>query len=72
MKDEEIIKLWRSGLDKIKLAEIYKRSYNQNIKLIRASTRHRHDGTFITNYEALAVIERVIYKSIMKKQGGHI
>lgn len=66
MNDQEILRLWRSGLDKQKLAELYKRSYNQHIKLIRASVRHRHDGRFITNYEALEVVERVIYKSIMK------
>lgn len=68
MKEEEIIKLWRNGIDKNKLAEIYKRRYNQYIKLIRSSIRHRHDGKFITNYEALAHIEQVIYKNIMKRK----
>ena len=67
MREEEILKLWRSGIDKNKLAELYKRSYNNNIKLIRASTRHRHDGRFITKYEALAIVERIIYRNIMKK-----
>lgn len=67
MREEEIIKLWKQGLDKLKLAEIYKRQYNHYIKLIRASVRHRHDGRFITNYEALAHVERVIYKSVIKK-----
>ena len=68
MREEELIKLWRSGIDKNKLAEIYKRSYNQNIKIIRSSVRHRHDGRFITNYEALATVERVIYKYVMKER----
>ncbi len=68
MKEEEIIKLWKQGINKNKLAEIYKRSYNQNIKLIRSSVRHRHDGRFITQYEALAFVERVIYKNIMKRE----
>ena len=29
MREEEIVKLWKNGIDKNKLAEIYKRSYNQ-------------------------------------------
>ena len=32
------------------------------IKLIRSTVRHRHEGRFITNYEALKVVENVIYK----------
>ena len=67
MTEQEIMQLWRSGIDKNKLAEIYKRQYNQYIKLIRSSVRHRHDGRFITNYEALAYVERVIYKNIMRR-----
>ena len=68
MKKEKIIELWRSGLSKNKLAEIYKREYNQEIKIIRSSTRHRHDGKFISNYEALYYIERVIYKYLKEKE----
>ena len=67
MTEQEILKLWRNGIDKHKLAEIHKRQYNQYIKLIRSSVRHRHDGRFITNYEALAYVERVIYKNIMRR-----
>lgn len=61
MTEQEVIKLWKQGLDKHKLAEIYKRQYNQHIKLIRSSVRHRYDGRFISNYEALAYVERIIY-----------
>ena len=68
MREDEIIRLWRSGIDKNKLAEIYKRSYNQDIKMIRASVRHRHDGRFITNYQALQIVERVIYNSVIMKR----
>ena len=68
MKEQEVIQLWQSGIDKHKLAEIYKRSYNNNVKLIRSTVRHRHDGRFITTREALYVVERVIYKSIMKRR----
>ena len=62
MTEKEIIKKWQQGLSKNKLAEIYKREYNQQIKLIRASVRHRHSGKYISHYQALAHIERVIYR----------
>lgn len=68
MKKEKIIELWRSGISKNKLAEIYKREYNQEIKIIRSSTRHRHDGNYISNYEALYYIERVIYKYLKERE----
>lgn len=64
MQEREIIKLWKQGLDKYKLAEIYKRRYNQQIKIIRAEVVNRHAGRYINNYEALAVVERIIYKYI--------
>ena len=35
MKDREIIEKWKEGLSKDKLALIYKREYNQQIKIIR-------------------------------------
>ena len=35
---------------------------NQEIRTIRNTVRHRHDGRFLTNYEALAHVEAVIYK----------
>lgn len=62
MTDKEIIEKWKQGLSKNKLAEIYRREYNMQIKITRASIRHRNDGTFISNYEALAKIESVIYR----------
>lgn len=43
MNEQEILDMWRSGIDKIQLAEIYKRKHNQQVKVIRASMRHRHD-----------------------------
>ena len=61
MNDNEIIQKWKAGLTKNKLAEIYRRQFNQQIRIIRSSTRHRHDGKFITNYEALEYIEKIIY-----------
>ena len=62
MTDKEIIEKWKQGLSKNKLAEIYRREYNQQIKIVRSSIKHRHDGRFISNYEALAKVESVIYK----------
>ncbi len=67
MQDKEIINLWTRGLSKNKLAEIYKRYYNQQIRIRRASVRHRHDGRYISNYEALRYIESVIYKYLRER-----
>ena len=67
MQDKEIIDKWKAGLSKDKLALIYKRQYNQEIRIIRSEVRHRHDGRFITSYEALAYVERVIYKYLKER-----
>ena len=67
MQDKEILDKWKQGLSKNKLAIMYKRQYNQEIKVIRASVRHRHDGRYISNYEALAYVERVIYKYLKER-----
>ena len=69
MTDIEIIKLWRSGLSKNQLALMYKRRFNQRIKLIRLEMHNRHKGRFMSNYQALAHVERVIYDYI-KTEGG--
>lgn len=66
MTNKEIIEIWKLGLSKNKIAEIYKRKYNQEVKKIRSQVRHRHDGKFISNYEALFHIERVIYEFLKK------
>lgn len=68
MTDKEIIDKWKSGLSKNKLALIYKRQYNQQIRIIRAEVRNRHSGKFITSYEALAYVERVIYKYLKEEK----
>ena len=68
MTDKEIIQKWKQGLSKNNLAKIYKREYNMQIRNIRATPRHRHDGKFITNYESLEHIERVIYKYLKKER----
>lgn len=69
MTDKEIIVKWRSGLSKDKLAILYKREYNQQIKIIRSTVRHRYDGKLINNYEALEKIEKVIYQYIKSSNG---
>lgn len=65
MSKDEVLQLWKSGLSKHKVAEMYKRRYNQQIKLIRAEVVNRHSGRFISYMEALAVVEEIIYKYIM-------
>ena len=60
MIDKEIIKLWRQWLNKYKLAEMYKRRYNHRTRIIRSEMRNRHAGRYISNYEALAYIEKTI------------
>ena len=67
MTDQEIIEKWKQGLSKNKLAEIYRREYNQQIKIIRSSVKHRHDGRYISNYEALAKVEGVIYRYLKER-----
>ena len=68
MTDKEIIQKWKEGLSKNNLAKIYKREYNMQIRNIRASVRHRHSGKFLTNYEALAHIEEVIYRYLQESK----
>lgn len=68
MNENEVLNLWKSGLSKHKVAEIYRRRYNQQIKVIRAEVVNRHAGRFTSSYEALAVVERVIYKYINKEE----
>lgn len=64
MQDKEIITKWRQGLSKNQLATMYKRQYNQEIRIIRSTVRHRHDGRYISNYEALSYVEKIIYKHL--------
>lgn len=68
MTDKEIIQKWKQGLSKNNLAKIYKREYNMQIRNIRASVRHRHSGKFLTNYEALAHVEAVIYRYLKESK----
>ncbi len=68
MTDQEIIEKWEQGLSKNKLAEIYRREYNQQIKIIRATMKHRHDGKYISNYEALAKVESTIYRYLKERK----
>ena len=67
MKEKEIIIKWKQGLSKNQLATMYKKQYNQEIKIIRSRVRHRYDGRYISNYEALAYVESVIYEYIKER-----
>lgn len=64
MRKKEIIEKWKQGLNKEVLAKMYRREYNQGIKIIRSSLENRYKGKFITNYEALEYVEKIIYKYI--------
>jgi len=68
MTNKEIIQKWKEGLSKNNLAKIYKREYNMQIRNIRATPRHRHDGRFLTNYEALSEVEKVIYRYLQERR----
>ncbi len=63
---QEIIKQWKQGLSKETLAKKYRREYNQKIKIIRATPRHRLDGKMLTPYEALQYVEQCLWEEITK------
>ncbi len=65
MSEEEILKLWKSGLNKNQVARRYMQVYNQKIKIIRYDSKHRH-VRFITYYEALNKVEKIILKEVNK------
>lgn len=62
MTDKEIIIKWKQGLSKELLSKIYKREFNRELRILRANPKHRHDGKYISNYESLKKIEKVIYE----------
>ena len=62
MTDKEIIIKWKQGLSKEILSKIYKREFNRELRILRANPKHRHDGKYISNYESLKKIEKVIYE----------
>lgn len=68
MQDKEIIQKWLKGLSKEQLAKQYKRQYNMQIRNIRAEVRNRHNGRFITQYEALAYVEKIIYRYLKEME----
>lgn len=63
MRDDEIIGFWKSGLNKYQVSEMYRREYNQRVKIVRYDRRHRYER-FMTKYEALAYVEKIILKYI--------
>lgn len=65
MSEDEILKLWKSGLNKNQVARRYMQAYNQRIKIIRLNMKHRHEK-FITYYESLKKVEILILKEVRK------
>lgn len=72
MTEEQILAMWRSGYSKYKVAETYKRIYNDQIKIIRLDVRNRHAGRMISSYEALSVVEKIILKEVKKFERNKI
>ncbi len=68
MSEEQILQLWRSGYTKHKVAQIYKRIYNEQVKTVRLELRNRHAGKMISTYEALHKVEKVIWKEIKNRE----
>lgn len=67
MKDDEIISKWKSGLNKYQVARQYMREYNQRIKIVRYDRRNRHER-FMTKYEALRYVEKVILEEVRRHE----
>lgn len=45
MTEQEVLKLWKQGYSKYKVAQIYQTRYNEQIKIIRLNVKHRHSRT---------------------------
>ena len=68
MLEKEIIQLWKQGLSKEKLAQVYRRKYNDEIKSVRIHFNNKYNGKLLTNYQALEKIEKVIYKYLKEEK----
>ncbi len=69
MSEEEILSLWKTGLNKNQVARRYMQSYNQRIKVVRLDIKHRKER-FMKYYEALARVEKIILKEIRKNESN--
>jgi len=67
MSEEEILQLWIKGLSKHKVADMYRTNYNNRIKIIRLNPKGRN-ASFISKYEALNKVEKIIYNYLRRKQ----
>lgn len=67
MSEEEILALWQRGLSKHKVADMYRTNYNNRIKIIRLNPKGRNAG-FISKYEALNRVEKIIYNYLRREQ----
>ncbi len=65
MTDEEIIKMWNSGVTRLSLARIYMQRYNQQVKIIRLDIKNRHTR-FITYREALNRVEKILMEEVRR------
>lgn len=68
MSEQEVLELWKSGISKHKIANIYKQRFNQQVKVIRAEVVNKYKARYISNYEALKYVELIIYRYIMYEE----
>ncbi len=69
MDEEEIIKKWKQGYGKMALSIIYKRIYNQNLKMMKLYSKNKTKENYMSSLDALKHVEKVIYNYI--KQMSH-
>lgn len=67
MSEEEILALWIKGLSKHRVADIYRTNYNNRIKIIRLNPKGRN-ARFISKFDALNKVEKIIYNYLRRKQ----
>lgn len=63
MTDEDIIRSWKTGLNKFQVANEYMREHNRRAKSNKEMKR-------ITKYEALAYVEPIIFDYEVKGMRG--
>lgn len=71
MNDNDILILWKTGLNKNQVARRYMQVYNQRIKVVRLDMKHRKER-FMTYYEALNKVERIILEEVKNEMSREI
>lgn len=64
MSEQEVLDLWKSGISKHKIANIYKQRFNQQVKVIRAEVVNKYKIRYISNYRKTGKESIKKYKKI--------